>query len=193
MTPYEKFSKEIASVKNYEKVYLFIKDKLTEVDSDDILRMQLVFAVSFMDKYFHDLSILYFGKCLDNNSIPKKEILGLQLKDVLSCIYSDDGKEILFALFKKRIMEFTFQMSNDISKISNFMGVDNIFRQIYGDNLEDNKKHLDIIVERRNQIVHEADYDCIALSKRQISSSEVSEAIIFIENFIESYNKLITF
>ena len=193
MTPYDKFNTDLSAVKEYEKIFLFIKNKILSVDSTDILRMQLVFAVSFMDKYFHDLGILYFEKCLTENKTPKKELFSLQMKDILSCITANNGKEILLAFFKKRIMDFTFQMSSDISKISNFMGIDNVFNQLYGKNSDENKRHLDLIVERRNQIVHEADFDNVRLSKRCITQEDVSDSILFIEQFVCSYNSLVHF
>lgn len=65
-----------------------------------------------------------------------------------------------------------------------------------GPNINANQKFLeqkiDLIVSRRNQIVHEADYDITINSKQIISTSWLDDTILFITDFIYSIYENIT-
>ena len=51
---------------------------------------------------------------------------------------------------------------------------------------------IDIIVNRRNQIVHEADYDISTHSKRTIEESWLDDTILFIKEFVYSLYENLT-
>ena len=72
-------------------------------------------------------------------------------------------------------------------KITNFWNRLASIMKIDGDVLQGKLK---LIVQRRNQIVHESDFDEIAMNKRAISENDVQSSIVFIENFILAFDTL---
>lgn len=67
---------------------------------------------------------------------------------------------------------------------------------IPGTTINDKQKYLeekiDLIVSRRNQIVHEADYDISTRSKQAIDVAWLDDTIIFIKEFTYSIYENIT-
>lgn len=48
------------------------------------------------------------------------------------------------------------------------------------------RKKIDLIVTRRNQIVHEADYDISVNSKQTIDVNWLDDTILFVKEFVYS-------
>jgi hypothetical protein len=192
---------------------------------DEILRSEIVHGVSCLDTYIHELVQseiveIYCG----NRPKPKKyEDITISLDSFsgfLLNFYQDleisYGLEISVENLKKFLTERTRQrwLENEIAKThrnKTFQGSRQIEAAIQlisdvklwqrvGEKLNmspsDVKDQLDVVVRRRNQIVHEADIDTSLLltfgtrEKYPINRSDVDKSLEFIEDFSVAVSEL---
>jgi len=171
----------------------------------ELLRSSLVNCVAALDRYFHDIVLLH---CLNAASKPevKKELreLYVPLCDVVNAIKTIRNnktarpgnaiKKVIQDILHK---DYTFQGPDAIVKASKMLGIDDFWGKV-SDAMSLNKdmlikKHREII-NRRNQIVHEADIErkikAKILTKRPINKKYAEEACALIEKLVEEANKI---
>lgn len=207
-TAEQNFSSSIAAVKNIFPIYdhtvnaLHLPIELTS----DILRSQIVYAVSALDRLIHELvrigileifkgvrkptskfenqpfkasTLVSIMSSLRTGAVPTTpedvpefiinreltEKLGFlafqapdKVKDALSYIWNESRKSVILA----KEMGLNGSSDNDLKR-----------------KLE---QTLELIVTRRNQIAHEADYDSSISQRRPITRTETEIAVEFIEN-----------
>ena len=56
---------------------------------------------------------------------------------------------------------------------------------------DDIKNTLALIVDRRNKIAHEADFDSVNEAKNGIDKIQTNDVVVFIENLCETINSLV--
>ena len=188
---------------------------LTE-EISDLLRTQLVNIVSAMDRFIHEIVCvgiieIYQGK---RNRTSKWENTKLSFSNVLKLIEYEKQHisignspspieeieliSILNAEFKPVLKTLSFQQIDKIKDALSYIWEDdhklqsiaNSMTTVCGSTINQKqqyiKQQLQLIVNRRNTIVHEADWDVTNNCRYRISTSQVNEAIHFIEDFINA-------
>ena len=164
----QQFETNLESVKQLGAIYLAFVDKVTPAISlDELLRAELVLAVGALDCYVHDLVRIGMGgffkasKGESNAYLNFAVSLGFMKRLLLA---SEDTEKLnLFEQEIRRLHAYrTFQTAENIAQALSFIGVQAIWDKvgaILGIHSSDVRTQLDLIVDRRNRIVHESDVD----------------------------------
>jgi hypothetical protein len=164
----QQFEANLESVKQLGVVYRAFVDKVARAISlDELLRAELVLAVGALDCYVHDLvrsgmrGFFKAGKGESNAYL--NFAVSLDFIKKLLWASSDSEKLSLFGQEIRRLHAYrTFQTAENISQALSFIGIKAIWDKvgvILGMNSSDVRIRLDLVVDRRNRIVHESDVD----------------------------------
>jgi hypothetical protein len=189
----DQFKDNIQRIRNLHSIYTHLSVSTTNIiDMSDILRAELAFAVSAFDHYIHGIVRIgmletFNGKRLETPLFKKFNIPLEKIRDAISnpSTFGWLEYEIIDQHSRK-----SFQKSNNIHDAIKLVSVIQIWEEIatkLGKNAGDLKTQLDTIVDRRNQIVHEADMDPSSPGSRwPINDAMVNDAIDFIENLADT-------
>lgn len=186
------FDQNIREARAISDIYNYLNSEVKVPFSvDDLLRSQIVYAVSAFDKLIHDLIRVgliqsYEGSRTQtakyiNEVFPMSVIQQMSTASIPPAVHFFEQ-----AVFQK-LKIVSYQEPNKVSdglsyiwdekqkwqKITTQMGSTQSPKDI--------KTQLKLIADRRNMIVHEADLSPASMQKQDISSSEVVEIIDFIE------------
>lgn len=195
----------------------FVNDLHLQHDQvDDLLRFQIVYAVSGFDRLLHELIRLgvieeFNGQRIKTNKFLnqsfKTETLLKAVEYSLSSYLPQSPIETTEFIINKEMTDklsyLSFQApdkvkdglsliwseSNKMLALAEDMGINGISASIKQKALE---QQLTLIVERRNQIAHEGDIDPCSNTKRSITKQDSEEALNFILNLGISIHKLVT-
>jgi len=194
-----RFGATISQVDNLLAIHYYLQSApVTEV-TDNILRASLTIMVSAIDTSVHELiisAIMYEIK--ENKSIFK--INNIRVGELASKEPDKDTRiRLIESDLRRQFSKESFQSSRQIENSLAQIGITKIWTKLastLGQPAEDIKIKLDLLVRRRNQIVHEGDLDHLH-SIREIARSDIDEALIFtkalVVGIINEYTKLISF
>jgi len=204
---FNQFKKNIQTTKELDALYnhLVLEMKLP-IDLSDILRSQLVYAVSALDKLIHELvrigmlqsflgqrtkTLKFNGFTISLETYSKIQQLS-QSTETLQL----EGPEYFFE--QEIIIKHKHLSFQDPDKISDALSLiweekQKWQRIALSLNMSDDylKKRLKNIVSRRNQIAHEADIDIQTNLRNSIDENDAKESVDFIFNLGESIFKLV--
>lgn len=193
----DQFRTNISRVRHLGTIYKALRVQTTGVlDLSDILRAELVMAVSALDHYIHEVTRLGMMEAYQGNHARTPAFLrfSISLDSVLQGIQSPSGLGLLDGEIKKQHGYQSFQQPDKIADairlISDVKLWPEVGKQI-GMAAQDVKKHLTLIIDRRNKIAHEADINPTIGPGRPnnlwpIDEILVDKAIDFIEQVAEA-------
>lgn len=195
----------------------FIKDlKIPHNDVSDILRFQIVYAVSGFDRLLHELIRVGVIEMFRGTRIKTSKFLGQQFRaDTLlkaieysksSNIPSSPQETIEYIVNKEMYEKLGYLSFQSPDKVKDGLSLIwdeprkllSLAKDIGMTGGTDNDKQkileqkLTLLVDRRNQIAHEGDIDPSTNMKRDITKQEALEAIQFIEQLGLSIYKFVT-
>ena len=193
------FKTNIQHVRNLGTIYRALKAQTTGIlDLSDILRAELVLAVSALDYFVHEIVRLgvlesYHGQRPQTEAFLRFQIT---LQSAIQGISSPMSNAWLDDQIRTRHSYQSFQhperIADAIRLISDAGLWDAVASQL-GSNVEGVKQKLTLIVNRRNQIAHEADCDPSYPGRRwPIDNSLVDDSIDFIERLCEALFTVVT-
>jgi hypothetical protein len=193
---HSQFERNMAFVRGFTQLHNATPRGLRGVDREDISRSQIVMLVSSLDQYVHEIVRfgmleIFFGRRIETKSFRKfsltTEVLRQALASPTSSAWLDNHIRTAHSVK-------SFQKSEKIAEA---------FRLIVDLNLwdavakgmemshDDVTRELDLIVNRRNQIAHEADLDPSYPGKRYgISRQDVQRAIRHIVSIARNLDEL---
>ncbi|MEK7399274.1 MAG: HEPN domain-containing protein [Candidatus Poribacteria bacterium] len=187
------FKDNIQRIRNLHSIYAHLSVSTTNIiDMSDILRAELAFAVSAFDHYTHGIVRIgmleiFNGKRSETPSFKKFNIPLEKIKDAISNPVSFNWLE--YEIIDQHSRK-SFQKSDNVSEAIRLISDIKIWDEIakrQGKNASDLKDQLDLIVTRRNQIVHEADMVPSSPGDRWlIDEIMVNGAIDFIEKLADT-------
>lgn len=155
------------------------------MDTSSILRSCIVLCVSAIDHLIHELAIIgmyeIYNGTRQNTSKYDNHSISLGTMNALT----SNPPQISFeSEIRKNLGWQTFQRPDKIKDAIALFNPIQLWQQlaiIFGDTEINIKNQLNLIVDRRNMIAHEADIEPIFKTKRPISDSDISKTIDFIE------------
>lgn len=187
----QQFAVNLQSAKQLGVVYLAFADKVTEaINLDELLRAEIVLAVSAVDCYIHDvvrigMSRLFFGAAQEPNAFLNGTI-SLGCAKRLSAAQPVDRPALVEEEIRRLHGFRTFQSADNISQALAVIGIQAIWDKV-GRALAlpaaDMRRQVDIIVDRRNRIAHEGDIDPTmgVGTKYQIDHTMVAQSVSLLE------------
>lgn len=186
----EQFKSLINDTKQISNVYQHFNIKTL----DDLLRWQWAQAIAALDKYIHDVIkvglIMSYNKEITPTKSFSNFLIPISLLDDPLLIQSSFEQFIT-----KKLSYISYQTPEKINEGLSLIWMEEHKWQIIADSMGENKKYvtnkLNLIAQRRNQIVHQGDYPSTNLEKENISLSAVIDVIDFIEIIVHTiHNKL---
>lgn len=204
----------IRDVQKMRGLYIFLIDqyKIAPEELSDLLRSELVNLVSAMDRFIHEfvrIGIInsYTSKLPQTDKCKSIPIKFSTLNKVMECQsratpptcneetaeywINNEIKIILRSMSFQKIdkikdaLSYIWNLEHKIPAIMDKMHYP-FPEKTSNANQKFLEKKIDLIVTRRNQIVHEADYDISVNSKQTIDVGWLDDTILFVKEFVYS-------
>lgn len=187
----EAFRENIQRVQSLGVIYQALSASATiTIDSSDLLRAQVVLAVSALDHYVHEAARLGMLEIFDGNRLASAAYRRFRVS--LECVKGDYtiGRSDLESEIRVQHGFLAFQHPDKIADAIRYFSDIKLW-QILGEKLamEPNaiKQQLRLCIERRNKIAHEADLDpTYPRARWPISVADVNGVIDFISKLVEA-------
>lgn len=169
------------------------------VDSTDLLRAQIVLAVSALDHYIHELTRIGMLEVL-NGSRPQTGAFERFQVTIKAAIEGMAGSSVnTNTWFETEIREkhgfLAFQHPDKIADAIRLFSACELWPQValkLNLSTQDVKNRLRLIIERRNKIAHEADLDPSFPGLRwPISPTDADNTVKFIEELCEAIHSVV--
>jgi hypothetical protein len=184
---------------------------------NDILRFQLVYAVSAFDRFMHEIIKIGIVHSFSHKTqLTKKaesfnisfstvnKILAINKSDLSPRAPEDTLEYWIDREIYEQHKSLSFQQPEKIKDALSLIWneehkwqkiVSNMTIKLSGDTINEQEKYLKqtitLIVERRHQIVHEADIDLVTNKKRLVDKININESVNVIENLGSSIYKCV--
>lgn len=161
------------------------------VDTSDLLRAQVVLAVSALDYYVHEVTVLGMLEVFAGKRPPTKAFKKYRVAvgSVVSALTAG-GNNWFEAEIRERHGFLSFQQPDKVADAIRLFSDVELWPAVAAQMSSTEKmvkNHLRLIVDRRNKIAHEADMDPSYPGTRwPIQEIEVEEAIRFLRGTVES-------
>jgi hypothetical protein len=187
------FHDNLAQLGHLQVIHTGLTTQTTSaLDLSDILRARLVMAVSAFDLFVHELVRLGMLECYFRYRTPTPAFLAFRvpLSNVLDAIASPSLPQWLEDEIRQQHGWKSFQHSDKVAEAIRMISTVSLWEEV-GKKMSrpanDAKQTLNLIVDRRNKIAHEA--DCIPSApgcRWPISSTVVDEATNFLAQTVEA-------
>ena len=191
------FEQNLSRVKELGGVHNAISAMTTSVmDISDVLRAQLVLAVSALDHYVHELARIGMLEIFDGLRPPTPSYLRFRLS--MDSISANPG-QALRAAFETEIRVqhgfLAFQHPDKIADAVRLISTVELWPSVAalsGVTAKDMKERVQLIVDRRNKIAHEADLNPTVPGERwPISAADVADITNFIDSMCHSIHGVV--
>lgn len=178
------FHKNIQQVNELGALYSHLSDLVNIPEQfDDLLRSQIVNAVSAFDKLMHDLIRIGMVQIFENSRPPTGKYMGetiaIQHLPLLTASAVPPPAVRFEQIVREKLSTLSFQDPTKIADgLSYIWNEKQKWQQIaVGLGMSDNdaRVKLKLIVTRRNAIVHEADLDPVSSKKQSITRQEAAD------------------
>ena len=183
----------IGRVRNLGAIHKALNAQTTDViDLSDLLRAELVMGVSALDHFVHELVRLGMLEVYRGNRAQTPAFLRftVSLESVLQGIAAPGDQGWLENEIRTRHGWQSFQNADSIAEAVRLISEVRLWEEVanrLGMPPQDARRQLNLIVDRRNKIAHEADSDpTFPGSRWPIDEALVDEAVDFIEQVVES-------
>ncbi|MCY7892898.1 HEPN domain-containing protein [Bacillus vallismortis] len=155
---------------------------------DDLLRWQWTQAVSALDKYIHDIIKIGLIKTFNKEITPTNSFNSFSIP--ISII--EDSSLVSHAFEQFIVKKLAFNSYQTAEKIKE--GLSLIWTEPHkwqtisikmGMKKNTLTNKLNLIAQRRNQIVHQSDYPSFYLEKEKLTPTQTADVISFIDQLVE--------
>ena len=197
-TAIDQFHTSISRVRNLGAIFQTLDSQTTPVlDLSDLLRAELVLAVSALDHFIHELVRLGMLEAYRGNRPRTRRFLGFQvsLESALTGIADNTEEQWIDSEIRTRNGYRSFQEPEKISEAMGLISDVPLWKNVsqrMGSTPKEVKENLRIIIKRRNQIAHEADMVPSPFEERwPINRMMVSDAVDMIEQIAEAIYEVV--
>lgn len=187
----DQFRKNIERIRNMGSMYLVMNVQTTEVlDLSDMLRSELVLAVSALDQFIHEIVRLGMLESYNNSRPQTDACLRFQvtLGSALRGIATPTSYSWLEDEIRTRHGYQSFQEPDNIADAIRLISDVQLWNEVANHlqiTSQDVRQRLRLIVTRRNQIAHEADIDPSYGGRLwPIDYAMVDDSITFIDHVV---------
>ncbi|MDF2699435.1 MAG: hypothetical protein K0Q49_991 [Haloplasmataceae bacterium] len=198
-----RFTESVDSLKNRFDLYDFLISINKENEADDILRFQIVYVMSALDLFMHELytySLVkgFFGEKRKTYRFNEYKVpLSLVEKAIKD---PENIEKHLKATFIDVNSNFTFMHPNRIRDLLNIISYEDEFKMVE-DSLKNSgiikrSENLDDLLEdiyaRRNKIAHQTDINRGEDERNKISKTDVYRYIEIIEHMVKKLFEIVS-
>lgn len=192
-----RFNLSISQVEELLLIYNYLQAVPATQVTDNILRAALTMIVSAIDTCIHELMVnAIMFEMKENKSIFKINNINVEIS-ISREQNQEDRLRLIESALRRQFAKEAFQSSRQIESALATIGISKIWRTLsatIGNSPEAIKLKLDLLVRRRNQIVHEGDLDHLH-NLRDIGRQDIENALNFarelVSGIMDEYTKLI--
>jgi hypothetical protein len=194
------FANSMMRVRHLHALHASFSGQVTAVvDLSDLLRAEVVLAVSALDHYIHELTRLGMLECWRGQRSPTDAFkrFSLPAGATLAAMANASQAEAIFEnAIRAQHSYATFQQPDKIAdavRLFSNVGLWDAVAARLGITVKDTKNALALIVDRRNKIAHEADTDPSFPGQRwPIDRAMVDAMLSTIEVTVEAIHAVVT-
>jgi len=197
------FKLNIDSVKQLDGIYQYLEHNNVGkiLDLSEILRAEIVLAVSAMDNFISDILLIGLVENFEQRKPLSNEFakFRLDMQTVMSIINEPSQREkaaILGEYVRKFNEGNSYQKPENIANTLKLLGINNLWNKVSVimdiKNPADVSKELEIIVWNRHKIAHEADINPTTLRKYPRVREDTFKAVEFIEKLCNAIFIIVT-
>lgn len=196
------FEKNIISVDELVKLYEIINVQLPllKEQSEEILRAVIVLSVSALDNFLHDyyrteIVEAYLGIGNFNIQFEKIKISIKGMGEIDNSSSIAEKRNYLTNELRKIQKTESYQSGKSIENLFITLNIKSVWTQleqigVNGLKANDIKNELSNIIDRRNKISHESDWDFINQKKYPISLQDINDVVDYIKNLVKGINQI---
>ena len=191
------FDEQVNSLQTLSSMYGFMKQSTVHMDLDALLRAEYVLLVSSFDNYIHDIVRRKIcDKFFASDPLTEDLSISIEVFRLMRADGTETGQRSLLDSYLNRLLsKDAFQSPKSIEYALGLIGISKIWAAstgAFGDTAENIKNRMALIVQRRNQIAHEADIDRSTGLPRTISIDTVKDCRTFLQVFVGAIDAQIT-
>lgn len=191
-TAYNQFRENIQRVRNLGLIYSSMNAQTTAaLDLSDILRAQLVLTVSSLDQFIHGIVRIGMLQAYLGQRVKTKAFLVFKCSFETIIETNQNPTSNLWIDNEIRTVHGwqSFVQPDKISSAIHLISDVQLWQELgtrMNQNPVDIKLRLNLIIERRNKISHEADIDPVYGTYWFIDETMINESICFIEDLVNN-------
>ena len=188
----DQFRVNIKRIRDLLALYSALNAQLTSaIDLSDILRSALVMGVSALDHFVHEIVRLGMLEIWRNSraETPAFQRFSISLSSVRSAAMGASSDDWFDYEIRTGHGWQSFQHPDKVAEAIRLVSDLALWEEVakrMGRTAGNVKQQLELIVDRRNKIAHEADLDPTWNTQWPIDEALVSDAVIFIEHVAET-------
>lgn len=196
----EQFRRSVVQVRNIGVIHSYLSNMTTSaLDKSDLLRTQIVMCVSALDYYIHEVTRVGMVETLQGirPATPAFRRFGVSLESALLSHSTSNDTTWLDSEIRSRHSLLSFQHPDKIAEAIRLISSIELWNSVATALHQDStaiKTRLNLIIQRRNKIAHEADVDPTYSgtgTRWPITPILASESVDFVELVCETIHKLI--
>jgi hypothetical protein len=196
--PLDQFRENIVRVRDLVSVYKALKLSVTPaIDLSDVLRSALVLAVSAFDHYVHEIVRIGMLAAFANKRPSTATFLSFQVSttSVKQALAMPSATDWLDLEIRRRHGYRSFQHSTHVAEAIRLISDLSLWDEVAQKSATSAsaiKEQINLIVDRRNKIAHEADMDPGSPGSRgPIDEALVEDSVSFLESVALAIDSLI--
>lgn len=196
----KQYNSNKSHIEAYGKLFVLLEQNIPVLSPqrEELLRAQIVMAVSAVDTFFHNVVKIGLLQIFNGSRpIGKAASYPIELLDVISINRENDSyrKQLLLEnAIMKISSKDSYQSAASIEYAVGLLGIKGIWTKLsplMGIPAEDIKNKISLIVRRRNQIAHESDINPATMLRYPITKADADDVVDFLDKFVNSvYNLL---
>lgn len=190
------FDEQMTLLHSLSSIYQYLQDTANLMDTSYLLRSEYILVISAFDNYLHSivrrkLRIAFFSA----QTLPKAFNLPIEICRLIKNEPSESAQQsLLDSALRQYLEKDSFQSPKSVEYALGLIGVSHVWRHassVIGDTPEHIRNQLALIIQRRNQIAHEADVDYSTAMLRSINLQTVVDCRTFLESLVSSIDSQI--
>ena len=186
------FDRHLRSIRNLSSIFGYIRDSAPALDAAHLLRAEYALIVSAFDKYLHDLVREKIMSDFFNVALDVTDQLALSLDKLKAITHETDivkREALLDTYICQNLAKHSFQSPKNVEFAFSLMGIKKVWQELSRQMkmpAESIRDTLALVINRRNKIVHEADFDAVSGSYVVIEQETVSSCREFISILVSA-------
>ena len=194
----DQFRASIQRVRDLYALYTYFSSATTPaLELSDLLRAQIVLCVSALDFYVHELTRLGMIEIIEGKrpTTPAFLRFPVTLDGVMLGMQPGANSDWLDTEVRTRHGLLSFQQADKVAKAIHLISAVELWNEVgirLATPAKNIKNNLQLIVQRRNKIAHEADIDPSFPGLRwPITPADVTSATDFVERICETIHQIV--
>lgn len=192
----QQFQGNVRRIHDLHALCIALQNLTTQaIDIDDIFRAEIIMIVSALDTYVHEVVRLGILECFSGARAKTQAYMRFRISlDTAERLLSTSNYGLLDLEIREQHSWKSFQASDKIADAIRLISDTSLWEEVAKHLIlppKDVKDKLNLIVDRRNKIAHEADTDPTYGTLWHIDAALVEDSVGFISSVVEAIHQVL--